>query len=65
MPGSTLNAWPGSSGSVLPDDDVGVLVLLHADAVARAMDELLAEAGRGDDVAGGAVDVLARRADDG
>ena len=46
-------------------DDVGVFVLLDADAVAGAVDELLAPAGLGDDPAGGGVDLLARRADDG
>ena len=42
-------------------DHVRVLVGLHADAVAGAVDEPLPEAGVGDDLARGPVDVLARR----
>ena len=56
MPGSMEKAWPATSGLRLPGDDVGVLVLLDADAVAGAVDEPLAVAGVGDDVAGGGVD---------
>src|SRR6185436_15466269 len=44
-------------------DYVRVLVLLHADAVAGAVDEELAVAGIRDDPPGRPVDVLARRAD--
>ena len=47
---------PGSSGSVLPATMYGLLVGLQADAVAGAVDELLAVAGVGDDVAGRRVD---------
>ena len=49
---------PGSSGSRVARDDVRLLVRLQADAVAGAVDEVLAVAGRGDDVAGGGVDRL-------
>ena len=56
MPGSTEKAWPGSKRLGVAPDDVGVLVLLQADAVAGAVDEVLAVAGVGDDVAGHAVD---------
>ena len=38
-------------------------MLLHADAVAGAVDEVLAEAGVGDHLPGRPVDLLARRAD--
>ena len=51
--------------AVVALDDVRVLVLLHADAVTGAVHEVLAVAGVGDDLAGGAVDVLAGRADRG
>ena len=64
MPGSIEKAWPGSSGVRVAGDDVRVLVLLDADAVAGAVDELLAPAGLGDDPPGRGVDLLARRADD-
>ena len=64
MPGSTEKAWPGASASQLPADDVRVLVLLDADAVAGAVDEVVAVAALGDDAPGDGVDVLARRADD-
>src|SRR5690606_24613481 len=43
-------------------DDVRVLVAFDADAVAGAVDEVVAVAGLGDDVAGGGVDRLARDA---
>ena len=46
MPGSIENAIPGSSTSVVALDDVRLLVRLEADAVARAVDEVLAEARR-------------------
>ena len=39
----------GRDRKVVALDHVGVLVLLHADAVARAVDEVLAVAGVGDD----------------
>ena len=58
-----LNAWPGSSGSRLPDDEVRVLVRLEPDAVPGAVDEAVAEPAGGDDAARGGVDLLARRAD--
>ena len=63
MPGSTENACPGVERLAVAADDVGVFVLLDADAVAGAMDEVRAVAAVGDDAAGDAVDVLARRAD--
>ena len=44
-------------------DDVGILVLLHADAVAGAVDEVLAVARLVDDRTGRPVDILTRRAD--
>src|SRR5438067_2065972 len=46
-------------------DDVRILVLLQPDAVAGAMDEVLAVAAVVDDAAGDGVDVLACRADPG
>src|SRR5690606_16126871 len=46
-------------------DDVGVLVLLDADAVPGPVDEPVAVAGLGDDAARHGVDLLARRADGG
>ena len=55
----------GRQRGAVARDDVGVLVLLDADAVTGAMDELLAPARVGDDPAGGGVDLLARGADDG
>ena len=54
---------PTTRGDAVADDDVGVLVLLDADAVAGAVDEPLAVPGVGDDVAGGGVDGLRRGAD--
>ena len=51
---------PGSSELGVAGDDVRLLVRLQADAVAGAVDEVLAVAGGGDDVAGGGVDRLAR-----
>ena len=47
---------PGSSSIVVAGHDVRVLVRLQPDAVAGAVDEQLAVAGRLDDVAGGRVD---------
>ena len=58
MPGSMLNALPTSSGRVVARHDVRILVALEADAVAGAMDEVLAEAGVGDHLAAGRIDVL-------
>ena len=63
MPGSTLNAWPAASGSVVARDHVRILVRLDADAVADAVDEAVAEPGRGDDAPRRGVDLGARRAD--
>ena len=65
MPGSIEKAWPGASARVVALHDVGVLVLLDADAVARAVEELLAVARVGDDHPRGGIDVLARGADRG
>ena len=42
MPGSIEKAWPATSGVGVAGDDVGVLVLLDADAVAGAVDERIA-----------------------
>ena len=63
MPGSTLNACPGTSGVRLPGDDVRILVGLGADAVTGAVHEVLAVAGVVDHGARRGVDRLARRAD--
>ena len=56
-----LKALPTSSGRELPDDDERVLVALEADPVAGAMDEVVAEACVGDDLAPGRVDLLGGR----
>ena len=56
---------PGGERPLVALDDVRVLVLLHADAVAGAVDEVLAVPGVGDDPPADPVDVLARRADGG
>ena len=53
----------GREQQVVAFDDVRVLVRLDADAVAGAVDELLAVSGSGDDRPGRGVDVFAGRAD--
>ena len=58
-----LNAWPGCERQVVARDHVRVLVGLDADAVTGAVDEPVAVAGVGDDVARRRVDGGARRAD--
>ena len=45
MPGSTEKAWPAASGVSVARHQIGILVLLDADAVAGAVDEVLTEAG--------------------
>ena len=60
-PGSTEKAWPGDQRQGVAGDDVGILVLLEADAVAGAVDERVAVAARGDDRPGRPVDRLAGR----
>ncbi len=56
MPGSMLNALPGSSGSSVARDEVRILVGFEPDAVAGAVDEPVAEPARRDDPASGRVD---------
>ena len=58
MPGSIENAMPGSRTASLPATMYGSSWVSSADAVAGAVDEVLAVAGRGDDVARGGVDRL-------
>ena len=62
MPGSSEKAHAGGDEVGVAADEVGPLVHVHADAVADAVGEVFvvgAEAGVGDDVAGGGVDGLA------
>ena len=67
MPGSQLKVLPATTVSRLPADDVGLLVHLQADAVAQAVDEVVAVAAGADDVARGRIERLERdtRADRG
>ena len=58
MPGSIEKHMPGCKRLGLSLDHVGRLVRGHADAVPRAVQELLAVAGLGDDAPTGAVDLL-------
>src|SRR5436190_20542995 len=59
-PGLHGEAHPRHERLLLPLDHVGRFVSGDADAVTRAVDELLAVAGLGDHPTGGAVDLLAR-----
>ena len=58
MPGLNREGVARDEDLPVPDHQIGVLVLLDADPVTGAVDELLAVAGLGDDPAGHAVDVL-------
>src|SRR5207248_5651908 len=62
-PGLDREGVPGPQGLAVAADEVGVLVLLEADAVARAVHEVGPVPALGDQPAGDRVDVLARCTD--